>query len=282
MTGTVEATDGLVLVAGHESAYGAELEGLAAALPGAVVTVAGRPLHNQVQRLLDAGTEVVTVLPMTWGRDPVMVADTARTLRWLRDGGASGRVALTSPFGTIDHLTTLLRKAVTRTHAEHPGATVLVVARRADPFDDAELHRVAHLVRTHGAGVPVEVACVADAGDLAEAVRRAHLLGADQVVAVPAGFGATVPGAEARDDVLLHGPLLPVAVTAQVARRRQAEARHALAHGDDGIDAGLLADHGHGYAHSHGVGGDDHGHTHGHDHGHGHTHSHPLVGVAPG
>ena len=55
-----------------------------------------------------------------------------------------------------------------------------------------------------------------------------------------------------------------------------------LAHGDDGIDAGLLADHGHGYAHSHGVGGDDHGHTHGHDHGHGHTHSHPLVGVAPG
>jgi urease accessory protein len=46
-------------------------------------------------------------------------------------------------------------------------------------------------------------------------------------------------------------------------------------HGDDGIAAGLLADHGTGFAHSHGDGdGHTHSHSHGHSHGHSHTHTH--------
>ena len=274
--------DGPVLVAGHESAGGTELAGLAAALPGASLTVAGRPLHDVVQARLAARADVVTVLPMTWGRDPVLVADSARTLSWLRAGAGAGRVALAEPFGAVDHLTSLLRLAVTRATARHPGATVLIAGRRADPFDDAELHRVAHLVRTHGPGTAVEVACVAGPEDLARAVDRARLLGAEQVVVVPAGFGTTVPGATDRQDVHLGGPLLPVAVMAQVAGRRVADARHALQHGDDGIDAGLLADHDHGYAHSHAVEGDEHGHAHphGHAHGHGHPHTHAPPGEA--
>ena len=84
----------LVLVGGHESAQGRDLARLLDALPGASVTIAGRPLHNAVTSLLAQGAKRVTVLPMTWGRDPVLVADTARTLDWLATGPGAGRLAL--------------------------------------------------------------------------------------------------------------------------------------------------------------------------------------------
>jgi hypothetical protein len=263
----------VVLVGGHESGHGADLAPLLDLLPGAVVATAGRPLNDVLSRLLASSDAAVAVLPMTWGRDPVMVSDTARTMRWLTAGAGARRLALCAPFGTVDHLVALLRKAATEAVATRPGAGLVLAAQRADPFDDAELYRVAHLVRTYGAVSEVEVACVAAPPDLLEAVRRARLLGAPEVVVVPAGFGLPPAGValDGLERTTASGPLLPLGAMAQIVDRRVAAAVHDLGHGRDGIDAGLLADHGHGYAHSHSVEGDA-GHHHDHPHAHPHAH----------
>lgn len=115
----------------------------------------------------------------------------------------------------------------------------------------------------------MEVAFAGGDPDPAEGAERCRLLGAREVTAVPASFGPALrtelPGV--RDG----GPLLRPAAIAGVVAARTAAALHLLGHGEDGILAGLDAEHGHGYAHSHGPGGD---HTHGHGHGHGHGDSH--------
>ncbi|MFI2754203.1 sirohydrochlorin chelatase [Cellulomonas sp. P22] len=278
-----------VLVGGHESRQGADLERLLAVLPGALVTAPGRALHDRVRALLESGAGPIAVLPMTWGRDPVAVADTARTLHWLSTGtgtdAARGRLALCEPFGTIDHLVALLRMAATRTVAAQPDAALVIAAPRADPFDDAELHRVAHLVRTHGAGLEVAVACVDTDADLAHAVGRERLLGADGVVVVPAGFAESSPAPAALDGASFYGPLLSDRAMARIVEERVATAVHELDHGRDGIDEGLEADHGHGYAHSHESvpGSGAHPHTHGHQHQHQHHDvAAALAPVAPG
>ncbi|MBO0926410.1 hypothetical protein J1G44_18210 [Cellulomonas sp. zg-ZUI199] len=269
-----------VLVGGHESARGADLERLRGALPGAAVCAPGRSLQDAVRAGLAAGPEPVVVLPMTWGRDPVMVADTARTLRWLAAGSGRGRIALADQFGTVDHLVALLRAAATRTAARHPGAGLVLAAPGADPFDDAELHRVAHLVRTFGTGLEIGVACVVTDADLARAVHRVRLLGAQDVVVVPAGFAAAAPSADALDGAAFFGPLLSDTALLRIVRERLAAAEHDLQHGHDGIEDGLEADHGHGYAHSH-AGLEGAGHEHPHGHGHPHTHPHRAAPVAP-
>ncbi|WP_122817839.1 cobalamin biosynthesis protein CbiX [Nocardioides pantholopis] len=276
----------LVLVGGHESAGTADLESLADALPGAILTRPGRPLHNRVSTLLADHADhdtTVAVLPVTWGRDPVLVADTAKTLSWLRAGSGPGRLVLCDALGAIDHLVALVRRAATETVKRRPGAALVLAAPSAGPFDDAELHRVAHLVRAHGTGTEVEVACGSDEAALRRAVRRARLLGAEEVVVVPAGFARTCPALDAAADPMLadpvlagtvfYGPLLSEQATLRIVGQRLADARHRLGHGDDGIDAGLLADHGHGYAHSHAV--------EGHPHSHAHPHSHPPVARQP-
>ncbi|WP_127572101.1 sirohydrochlorin chelatase [Georgenia faecalis] len=268
------ASPHLVLVGGHESAEGADLSPYLDALPGAVVTSPGRSLHNRVSALLSTGEQgaPVVVLPMTWGRDPVMVADTAKTLRWLRSQHGPGRLVLGDAFGTIDHLVALLRRAATQTAAHQPGAGLVIAARAANPFDDAELHRVAHLVRTYGTGTEIEPACIAEPADLERAVRRSRALGSDVLVVVPAGFARTCPEVDALPGVTFYGPLMSERAAAQVVHQRLTAAVHRLGHGDDGIATGLLADHGHGYAHSHGLDG-EHPHPHEHPHDHPHTHA---------
>lgn len=259
-----------ILVGGHESAGGGDLVALLDALPGAIVTPPGRALHDVVAGLLASGEGSAVVLPMTWGRDPGMVADSAKTLSWLARGGGAGRVALCADFGTADHLVSWLRRAATHTARDRPGAGLVLAAPAGNPFDDADLHRLAHLVRTHGAGVAVEVACLAAPADLADAVRRARLLGSDDVVVVPAGFARTAPVGLPTPHASFFGPLLSVQAVLDVVRRRVRDAEHDLGHGRDGIATGLLADHGHGYAHSHALEGDA-----GHAHAHPHAHPHP-------
>ena len=105
----------------------------------------GARLHEAVSSALDDDERVV-VVPMTFGRDPTMVADTAKTLRWLA-AKHRGRLVLAAPFGTADHLVAHLRAAPRAVTDHDPGAAIVVVARTANPFDDAELRRVAHLVR---------------------------------------------------------------------------------------------------------------------------------------
>ena len=285
----------MVLVGGHESGNGADLAFVPDLMPGALVTPAGRPLHNLLTQLLGRSREApgslpqpVVVQPMTFGRNPTLVADTAKTLHWLsgQDGtsDAAAPLALADPFGTSDHLTAWLRTAATEVRRRTPDAAVLITADASNPFDDAELHRIAHLVRTHGAGNLVETAAVEDADALRKAVQRLRLLGSKQTVVVPAGFrrepfvhGEPVPfGVGDFSGTRFYGPLLSEQAVLRVVRERVRGALHALGHGRTGIDAGLLADHGHGYAHSHAFE-ETGGHSHPHSHGMaGHPHSHPA------
>jgi sirohydrochlorin cobaltochelatase len=286
----------VVLVGGHESNNGADLSFVAQSLPDVFVTPPGRPLHNLLTQLCERNGEggggvsaPVIVLPMTFGRNPTLVADTAKTLRWLAQGSGSGTgtapLALADPFGTGDHLTAWLRAAATEVRRRTPDAAVLIAADAANPFDDAELHRIAHLVRTHGAGNLVETATVDSADGLLDAVRRLRLLGSTESVVVPAGFrrvphvhGEAVPFGEGSfAGAAFYGPLLSEQALLRVIRERVRDSLHALSHGRTGIDEGLLADHGHGYAHSHAfdeAGG--HSHTHSHGTAVPHTHGHPT------
>ena len=287
----------MVLVGGHESSSGADLSFVAESFPGAFVTAVGRPLHNLLTQLRarngnsrTAGPAPVVTLPMTFGRNPTLVADTAKTLRWLGAQSPSHApsyvpLALAAPFGTADHLTAWLRTAAVEVRRQAPNAAVLITADSANPFDDAELHRITHLVRTHGAGNPVETAAVDGADALAAAVERLRLLGSRETVIVPAGFrqtatvsGETVAFGEGRfANASFYGALLSEQAVLRVIQERVRDSLHALSHGRTGIDEGLEADHGHGYAHSHAfdeVGG--HSHTHPHGTAAGHTHSHPA------
>lgn len=256
----------LVLVGGHEAAGGQDLEVYSRRLPGAVVSPPGRRLQEVVTSALKQGARVIAV-PMTFGREPTMVADVAKTLRWVTTGDGDPRVALARSFGTLDHLTAWLRRAANEIAADSPGAGVVIAARRSSPFDDAELHRVAHLVRSHGAGNEVEVACVDTDPEVVRAVVRLRLLGTPRAVIVPAGFARTFD-AEFTGDLAgasFYGPLMSENAVLQVIADRTREAEHELSHGQDGIAAGLEADHGYGYAHSHAFEeAQGHGHTHGH------------------
>lgn len=290
----------MVLVGGHESNNGADLSFAADLVRGALITPAGRPLHNTLTHLRGrsrpgSGAEPapVVVLPMTFGRNPTLVADTAKTLSWLGVQAPPGHGTAPSPapmvladaFGTGDHLTAWLRAAATEVRRRAPEAAVLIFADAANPFDDAELHRIAHLVRTHGAGNPVETATVDDAAGLLAAVNRLRLLGSAQTVVVPAGFrrvatvrGEPVPFGEGGfADAGFYGALLSEQAMLRVIRERVRDALHNLRHGRNGIEAGLTADHGHGYAHSHAFE-EASGHSHAHHHGQAdsHTHNHPI------
>jgi sirohydrochlorin cobaltochelatase len=253
----------LVLVGGHESAGGDALPSLDGHPglhgPAPVRTGAGRPLERALARVLrerPAGRPVV-VVPMTLGRDPRLVSDTARTVRWAAREQPAGALALAPPFGTADHLVSWLRAACRRLGDED---AVLIAAEAADPFDDAELHRVAALVRTYGGGRLVEVGLHGpDGRGLDAGVDRCRRLGAVRVAILPADF-APPPGAAA--------PLLSTAAIAPIVADRVATACHRLAHhGDDGVMAAHGADHQHGFAHSH-----DHDHPDAHPQAHGHDH----------
>lgn len=279
--GTKEA---LVLVTGHESRDVPDFAAATEDLPVEVVVCTRRVVHHQVGELLGR-TDLVAVLPMTWGRDPVLVADTAKALQWFASTERTApRIMLCAGLGTPDHVVAHLRRAVRETATSRPGAGVVITAPSENPFDDAELHRLAHLVRAHGAGVEVEVACLRpgrEQEDLDHAVARFRRLGTDEVVVVPAGFARSCAASASSEGVHFHGPLLNDASLGRTIAARLGEARLRLGSGDDGITEGLLADHGHGYAHSHAVTGEvpgpdhDHDHDHGHGHGHGPVHIHP-------
>ncbi|MER7765450.1 cobalamin biosynthesis protein CbiX [Kitasatospora sp. NPDC096140] len=303
----------VVLAGGHESDGGRDLAPLVAADPAVhAAAPAGRPLAEAVRRALAADDRPVCVVPMTLGRDPRLVADSARALRWLAAGEGRGRLALAAPFGAAEHLIGWLRAAA-RTA---PDGALLVTAPTAGPFEDAELFRIARLVRQYGQHRWVEVAFEGGDPDPAEGAERCRLLGAREVTAVPASFGpalrAALPGvrdgtrdgagvgsrdgagvgsrdgagkgsrdgtrdgepAVAPAGIRDGGPLLRPSAIAGVIAARTAAALHTLGHGEDGIRAGLDAEHGHGYPHSHGPGAAHHPHGHPHPGQHPHRH-HP-------
>ncbi|MEU8137382.1 cobalamin biosynthesis protein CbiX [Streptodolium elevatio] len=255
----------VVAVGGHESADGAALSGTFGA--GLAAVPCGRALHQHVSALLRDTDSPVCVVPMTLGRDPRMVADTARTLLALPRESRE-RVVLADGFGTTEHLTGWLRAAASRVPAEHG---LLVAAPAGDAYDDAELFRVARLVWQYGRHRIVEVALLGGDPDPERGAERCRALGAAQVTALAASFVAPgLPDAQ---------PLLSPAAAARVlAARVDAALRRMRSAGDDGIGSALRAADHHGTSHSHG---DGHGHAHGHadayahSHDHAHAHAHP-------
>lgn len=272
----------VILVGGHESDGGRALPPAAEMrTPGSwsgtvlEVTGAGRDLERALAPALRTAApgQPVVVVPMTLGRDPRLVSDTARTVRWASHETDPGTIALAPPFGTADHLISHLRTACRRLGDD--GASILITAAAADPFDDAELYRVAALVWTHGPHAIVEVGLRRPGSGLAVGLERCQRLGASRIAVVPADF-AVPDGAD--------GPLLSVPAIVSIVAARVDTALHRLAqHGDDGVAAAHDADHHHGFAHSHGHSrGDAHdhapSHSDNHDHPHSHAHDHLAVG----
>ncbi|MFG3138510.1 sirohydrochlorin chelatase [Streptomyces sp. NPDC048211] len=265
----------VIAVCGHEAAYGRALEGVVDA--GVGIVPSGRELFRSIAANGRRGAETV-VVPMTLGRDPELVADAARTLRAV-PARERGTAVLAEPFGTAQHLVAWLRAAAGRAPAS---SALLVTAPSGDPFEDAELYRIAALVRRYGRHGLVEVAFTGGDPDLAEGVRRCLLLGAERVTLLPAAFALPdVPGTDTVP-AEVAGPLIPASALRRVLGERVADAlRRRREHGDDGVASGLTAADNHGHSHTHPAGeGHGHGHPHthpngeGHDHGHGHAHPH--------
>ncbi|MFI8855619.1 cobalamin biosynthesis protein CbiX [Streptomyces prasinus] len=276
----------VVAVGGHESDGGRAVRGLLG--PQVPCVAGGRELFRCVSESRARG-EPVCVVPMTLGRDPELVADAARTLLALSAEDRAGTV-LAQPFGTAGHLVGWLRAAASRVAADK---ALLVAAPSGDPFVDADLFRIARLVRQYGRHRTVEVALIGGDPDPAEGVRRCRALGERHVVLLPAAW--VTPPVPDPEHCASAGPLLPAPAVAGVldARVREAWGRYDR-FGDDGLSRGLSAAHDHGHAHSHGPGGHAHepSHTrepHGpHDthtpgtHHDPHTHPHrPEGAVAP-
>ena len=270
---TTSHTATLVLVGGHESDEGRRLRPWVEDGHAFRVADAGRGLVRAVEEALALSDLPVCVVPMTLGRDPRLVADTARGLDWsARSAGstAAGRIALTEPFGSAEHLVGWLR-AAGEGHAGgapgRPGETALLVtAPAAGPFEDAELFRIARLVRQYGRHRWVEVAFDGGDPDPGEGVERCLRLGARRVVLLSAAFDTrttgVVSGAES------GGPLLTPHAVVGVLGLRVRRALLRLRAGADGIADGLGAEHGHGYAHSHGPDEADHTPVRTHPHPH--------------
>ncbi|NUR63442.1 MAG: hypothetical protein HOV87_33000 [Catenulispora sp.] len=257
----------VVIVGGHEDGARVAVDPLAEYGPPLRAASARLRLDEAVRQALDSTDLPVCVVPMTLGRDPRLVADTARTLRPLSRGAAAGRVAMAEPFGNAALLTGWLRTAVAgagRRHGvQHAGKdgeqhsetdlAILLTANAANRFDDAELFRIAHLVTTRPGGPRVEVAFRGSGSGtgrgsgpgLAEGVERCRRLGARRIAVIPADFGPAtdIPMPE----VLAGGPLLAPSAVSGTLATRIAEAMVKLSKGDDGIAAGMDADHGHGH-----------------------------------
>ncbi|MEV8631832.1 hypothetical protein AB0395_09265 [Streptosporangium sp. NPDC051023] len=251
-----------VLVGGHESHDGRAIGGLR----GARVTAVGRELYALTRR-------PAVVVPMTFGRDAELASQIAQVLRWNGRGREPGELLLAPPLGTTAHLVGWLRAAagrpavpdspapsVTGSTIESTGGpardptaagpwavlAVLVAAPSASAQEDAELYRVAHLVRRNSGLRWVEVALMGGQPDVAEAVARCHLLGARHVRVVPASFVRP----DLPEGVSWAGPLLaPAALRELVGRRVETARDRWTRYADDGLAAVSAGHHHHDHSH---------------------------------
>lgn len=237
----------VVIVGGHEGGAGAPLTPLAEHGPLLRAISPDERLAETVHQALDSSDQPVCVVPMTLGRDPRLVADSARTLLALTSGAAAGRVMLAEPFGNAVLLTSWLRVAANQaTGSLGTGdLALLLAANAANPYDDAELFRIARLVKVQDDLPYVEVAFHGGEPDLAHGVERCRLLGAGRVAVIPADFGTTksdlMPG------VIDTGPLLNAATISGLLASRVASAIYKMSRDDDGIATGLEAEHHYGH-----------------------------------
>lgn len=273
-TGAAGATAVTVLYAGSEVPDPAAL----AAATGTPVVTGPRALSPYLEQARRQDAPLV-VVPAGTDRDLTSVTQAAQALQWAQRSGTKVVLApsLVDATRAIAEMRRHLRAAATQ------GAdAVLFLAATVDPFADAELLRRVRLARQFSGDLEVEVAFEGSWPTPERARERLRLLGARSVVEVRADLG--LPGADATGagagDVAPDGadryatPLFRASALVTAVERTVHTAGHlAVDHHDDGIAAGLLADHATGFAHSHGDG-DGHTHPHGHDHAHGHSHGH--------
>jgi hypothetical protein len=239
-----------------------------AAATGVPVVTGPRDLAPYLEQARSQDATLVAV-PAGTGRDLTSVTQAAQALQWAQRSGT--RVVLGPSLVDATRAIAELRRHLRRAAADHDG--VLFLARTVDPFADAELVRRIRLARQFSEDLEVEVAFEGSWPAPGAARERLRRLGARQVAEIRAD---RAPG----EDAGTVEPLFRDAALATAVQRAVHTAVHLAGdHGDDGIAAGLLADHGTGFAHSHGDG-DGHthshspGHSHSHSHGHSHTHTH--------
>lgn len=155
----------VILVCGHECPDPAYLQTVS---PDWTVVAGGRALTAAIDTARAASTDPVCVVPMTLGRDSGLVADAARASSWARREPNSPPLVLSSPLGTADHLVGWLRGRAATASSD----ALLVVAPTGSPFEDAELFRIARLVRQFGPSALVEVALSGGDPDLDDGIDR--------------------------------------------------------------------------------------------------------------
>lgn len=244
----------VILYAGTEVPFPEALE----EETGLPVVVRPRELSRQVE-LATKNHKTLVVVPAGTGRDLTSVTQAAQALQWSQRFGH--KVALAPSLIDDTRAIAELRRHLRAASKEHD--SVLLVAQTVDPFADAELVRRVRLSRQFSEKLLVEVTFEGSWPEPERARERLRLLGAKNPAVIRADLGIE-SGAE---QLFRKGALVTAAEAAAKA------AVHLLkAHGDNGVAAGLLADHEQGFAHSHGD--EDHSHSHGHGHSHGHSHPH--------
>ncbi|MDN6282285.1 MAG: hypothetical protein L0J74_02350 [Corynebacterium sp.] len=237
--------------------------GAEASTPNALAEASGAPVVTGPRDLApfteQARTQDATlvVVPAGTNRDLTSIAQAAQALQWAQRQGTS--VVLGPSLIDATRAIAELRRHLRAAAEDHDA--VLFIAATVDPFADAELLRRVRLAQQFSENLLVEVAFEGSWPSVDSARERLRLLGATTV-------------ADIRADLVLVDvttPLFRRSSLATAAERASHTALHlAKDHGDDGIAAGLLADHETGFAHSHG----DEGHSHSHNHSHGHSHHH--------
>ncbi|MBF4552755.1 hypothetical protein [Corynebacterium suicordis] len=217
--------------------------------------------------------EQIVFVPASTGRDLTAVTQLAQTLTWLKSKKVVPELVLSAPMFNDTYTIAYLRKQI-RQAADRGNDAILFVAQAVDPFANAELFRRVRLAEQYSEKIQVSLCfdatlpTKADVFPTAEtALGRLKKLGAESIALVRADLGLWVDDVQKFDLCGSRGMRTAIQLSAH-------NAQHAASHGDDGLAAGLLADHAAGFAHSHGDE-DEHSHSHGHTHVHGHAHSHP-------
>lgn len=229
----------------------------------------GCPVVANARELSALDEQHIVLVPACTARDLTAITQAAQALQWLKARDPERTLILAEPLSGDTYAIARMRHHI-RALAEDADA-LLFVAATVDPFADAELVRRVRLARQFSEEVEVEVAFDDAAGSPSlpwptppAARERFAKLGLDKIATIRADLYCDPLGEQ---KVLFKATGLKAALLAS-----KEKAVHRAAHGDDGIAAGLLADHGAGFAHSHGD--EDHDHGHGHSHGHSHSHAH--------
>ena len=228
----------------------------------------GFPVVSNARELASLTAEHLVVVPASTSRDLTATTQAAQALQWMKKRESGRTLLLAEPLSGDTYAIAQMRHHLRKLAGE--AGAVIFVSATVDPFADAELFRRVRLARQFSEDLEVEIAFdeVAAAPNIAwpkpgEAEERLIKLGFRHIRKVRADLYSDPEG---RQVELFKETALRAAVVASAEK-----ARHRAAHGEDGIEAGLLADHGAGFAHSHG---DEEGEGHSRAHPHGHHHSH--------